>query len=986
MGPIELIWRRYLTIVATAPAVAVLVIALGSAGVFKLLEWASFDYFFRLRPPEPVEDRIVIVEITESDITSLGQWPMSDAVLAQMLQKIKAQQPRAIGLDIYRDIPVEPGYDLVVKVMRSTPNLIGVEKIVGQTVAPPPTLQELGQVAIADLVPDADGKIRRTLMSVKDASGNWRLGLGVQLALMYLEAQGITLEMLDPNKQHLKLGKAVFRPLTGKEGNYRKTDIGGYQIMMNYYGRAESFQMLSMMSVLQDRIEPDMFRDRIVLIGVTAKSLNDYVFTPYSSMESKNQGRMAGVVMHANVSSKILSAAIEGRPLLRVWNHQVEGLWILVWSLIGATGSRILLEVRTSHKKIVGLGRIVLLIVIAGLLLSCSCYIAFLWGWLIPVVSPLVAMTLSALVITNCHQIWQLKQANEQLTNYSRNLEQKVSERTTELQEAKIAADAANHAKSEFLANMSHELRTPLNGILGYAQILEKSPEIAGKEREGIGIIHQCGDHLLTLINDILDLSKIEARKLELYPTDFNFHNFLIGVAEICRIKAEQKRIKFTSPNFLALPTGINADEKRLRQVLINLLGNAIKFTKAGGVELGVSVIDKGDKKTEGGVKKIRFEISDTGVGMTPEQLEKIFLPFEQVGDSKKQAEGTGLGLAISQKIVKMMGSEMEVRSRPGEGSVFWFDLELPVASDWMHSEDRIKPLGKIIGIKGEKPTIMLVDDSEENRLLLVNLLSPIGFDIVEATNGADGLAMARKYRPDLTITDLTMPVMDGVEMMQQLRQYSQFAKMPIVVCSASVYESDRRKSLEAGGSKFLPKPVQVDDLLRVLQQYLELEWIYQASDEEETRLDGQQHQTEAIVPPEKAELEKLYHLAMMGNMHGIEEACIELEQENHIYKQFTTELSQLADSFDVNGVQEFIEKWRGDSQAIIIPEKAELEKLYHLARMGDIQGIKEGCMALEQENAKYVQFAKELLSLADEFEIDRIEELLAENLENCNS
>ena len=971
-------WNRYLTILATAPTVAGIVIVLNSVGLFQLLEWASFDLFFRWRPSKPMEERITIVEVTESDITNLGHWPMSDAVMTELLQKIKAQQPAVIGLDIYRDLPVEPGHQQLVDLMRSTPNLIGVEKIIGQTVAPPPTLYELGQVAIADLVPDGDGKIRRALISSGDTSGTIKLGLGTRVALMYLEAKGITLESVDSEKSHLGLGKAVFIPLTGKEGNYRLTDSGGYQILLNYHGTEEHFQLIPMTDVLEGKIEEDLFSDRIVLIGATAKSLKDFVYTPYSSQSRQDRQEMAGVVLHANITSQILSAALEGRPFLKVWNHRVQWLWILLWCAIGATESWILLQVTESHNKIVGLGGIVVGIFVAGLILSAGCYLAFLAGWSIPVVSPFVGLTVSALAIANFHQIWQLKQANDRLKNYSETLEQKVEQRTLELKEAKVAAEAANHAKSEFLANMSHELRTPLNGILGYAQILEKSAKLEPKELEGIGIIHQCGSHLLTLINDILDLSKIEARKLELYPTELNFYSFLTGVAEICRIKAEQKGIGFKSPNLSALPSGIKVDEKRLRQVLINLLGNAIKFTDKGGVTFKAIVI-----KAEATVNKIRFQVEDTGVGMNPEQLEKIFLPFEQVGESSRMAEGTGLGLAISQKIVKMMDSKLEVRSRWGEGSVFWFDLELPLATDWV-LEEKIKSAKNIIGIEEKKPRILIVDDWSENRSVIASAISPIGFSILEAKNGREGLEIAMKEQPDLIITDVAMPEMDGLEMIRELRNNSPLENVAIVVSSASVFESDRRQSLEAGGNEFLPKPVEIDDLLAILQKYLQLEWIYEEKDAAETISKTTvtvSPESSGIVPPEKSDLENLYELVLMGNLQAIEQTCVELEKRDAIYQPFARELRQLVDQFAVDSIEAFIGKWLENDRPSLVPEKTELEKLYHLAKMGDLEGIKTTCNELENIDPSYADFAVELRQLADSFAMDSIEEFIERSL-----
>jgi signal transduction histidine kinase/FixJ family two-component response regulator len=542
----------------------------------------------------------------------------------------------------------------------------------------------------------------------------------------------------------------------------------------------------------------------------------------------------------------------------------------------------------------------------------------------------------------------QLQESFAALEKTNSELEIRVEQRTAQLKEATVAADAANRAKSEFLANMSHELRTPLNGILGYAQILQRSKNLTEHEFHGIGIIHQCGSHLLTLINDILDLSKIEASKLELYPTDFHLPAFLQGVVEICCIRAEQKGIGFVYQPSPELPRGISADEKRLRQVLINLLGNAIKFTETGEVTFKVEVIGTRDwglgTGKESSVKtnqlatthpqspitQIRFQIEDTGVGISPEQLEKIFLPFEQVGDSKHLVEGSGLGLAISQKIIQMMGSSIQVKSQLGKGSVFWIDLNLPEVAKSAQEATVVAPR-KIIGFAGRKRTILMVDDRWENRSVIVNLLEPIGFAMVEAANGQEGLDKAVTFKPDLIITDLRMPVLDGFEIMQRLRQSTQLKDVAIIVSSASVFDTDQQKSLEAGADDFLPKPVQADDLLQKLKKHLGLEWIYEQTDEAQ-RI-GEENlsphptlplgvreglhppenslQTAELVPPPAEELALLFDLAMKGRVKTLLEEVERIEQLDDKFVPFVKELRQLAKNFQIKKIRAFIKQYR---------------------------------------------------------------------------
>ncbi|HEY9654562.1 MAG TPA: ATP-binding protein, partial [Crinalium sp.] len=390
-------------------------------------------------------------------------------------------------------------------------------------------------------------------------------------------------------------------------------------------------------------------------------------------------------------------------------------------------------------------------------------------------------------------------------------LETRVEARTAELKAAKLVADGANQAKSEFLANMSHELRTPLNGILGYAQILNRSKVLPMKERHGVEIIHKCSSHMLTLINDVLDLSKIEARKLDLAPKAIHFPSFLQGVAEICRIRADQKGIDFLYDPDPQLPEGLFADEKRLRQVLLNLLGNAIKFTDSGSVTLKVTVMENAEMEhpAEPSTRRIKFQVEDTGVGIAPDQVDKIFQAFEQVGEQQRQAEGTGLGLAISQRIVQLLNGRIQVKSQPGVGSAFWFEVELAIATDWAQ-QNSLTTGKQMIGYEGQRRSILVVDDRWENRAVLVNLLEPLGFQLTEAENGQIGLEKIRQSQPDLVITDLAMPVMNGFELLKQVRGAKDLQHQKIIVSSASVAQADQQMSLDVGGDDFLAKPGEV--------------------------------------------------------------------------------------------------------------------------------------------------------------------------------
>jgi adenylate cyclase len=383
-----------------ASSIAGLVVLGGFTSAYQTLELSTLDLWFRLRPQEERDSRIVVVNIGESDLRELKEWPISDGKLANLLENIAQQQPRVIGLDLYRDLPQGDlaGQKRLAKFLATTPNIIGVEKAIGEKVFAPSILQASEQIAMADLVVDADAKVRRGLISTKTADDRVLLGLATKLSLIYLAQEKITLQAVENSSDRI-LGKAVFSPLKHNEGAYVNADVGGYQVLLNFRGVEDKFVRTSLTEVLNQQIPQDLFKDKIILIGSTAPSLNDLFYTPYSSKSNSGE-QMPGVYVHANLTSHILSAALENRLMIQGISEIGEWGWVIVWSFVGATISLVLLEVDLLQKnafssvKWTAIG----IFIPVGFLFG-SNYLFFLWGWWLPVISPLLALSLSAITI-----------------------------------------------------------------------------------------------------------------------------------------------------------------------------------------------------------------------------------------------------------------------------------------------------------------------------------------------------------------------------------------------------------------------------------------------------------------------------------------------------------------------------------------------------------------------------------------------------------
>lgn len=471
------------------------------------------------------------------------------------------------------------------------------------------------------------------------------------------------------------------------------------------------------------------------------------------------------------------------------------------------------------------------------------------------------------------HQLTILR-LSHQLREQNQQLQQEIQERL----KAEKAAEAASQAKSEFLANMSHELRTPLNAILGFTQVMSRDLQLSTEQREYLRIINRSGEHLLDLINDILDLSKIEAGLSTLYESSFDLYRLLDSLEEMLQIKAEQKNLQLIFNVHSSVPHYIKTDPKKLRICLINLLGNAIKFTDNGTVTLRV-IAGLETEETDNGnclsklstsssspslfPNTLHFEVEDTGSGIAPAEMAGLFDAFVQTETGLKFAEGTGLGLAITRKFVQLMGGEIQISSVLGEGAIFKFDIKI----DEPDSIELIaKPLRRVIGLEPQQEVyrLLVVDDSKENRLLLVKLLEPMGFEVREAENGVEGLTLWESWQPHLIWMDTRMPVMDGLEATRQIRakerhtdrgtetdtrrwgngereqvfasnhrlSVSVLSNFPlttrIIALTASIFEEKRGEILAIGFDDFVRKPFTEEVIFKKLAEYLGVRYIYE--------------------------------------------------------------------------------------------------------------------------------------------------------------
>ncbi|HWQ65376.1 MAG TPA: ATP-binding protein [Methanospirillum sp.] len=496
------------------------------------------------------------------------------------------------------------------------------------------------------------------------------------------------------------------------------------------------------------------------------------------------------------------------------------------------------------------------------------------------------------------------KQIEDELRTYQEHLEDLVKERTFELGIAKDQAESANRAKSAFLSRMSHDLRTPLNAILGYSQILKSGANLTEKQRDYLGIIQSSGDQLLTLINELIDIGKIEAEKVDVKEGAFNLPVLLEQTIEITRIKAERKDLPLLFEKNSPLPEYVIGDATKIRQIILNLLDNAVKYTLVGSVLFRVWYRAQGKGLLIG-------EIIDTGQGIPDENISLIFEPFVQLETGRESPEGVGLGLSITRQLIRLMGGSLEVHSTPGQGSSFRFEIPL-VEGSGHYPASESEPT--VTGYHGDRKKILIVDDNPINLNLLVSVLCPLGFDVSTAATGPEAVLMITDHPPDLLLLDLVMPGVDGVATIRLIKENPDSSRMRVIGISATVIENERRNLFVAACDEFIPKPIDITLLLKKIEVQLNINWIYQAPETSPRPIPDKKGGKIAFDESDLKVLEELCLTVSRGLYNDLEKMLSGIELKYPESEVYINQIRQAITRYDDGEIIGIIREMRGDN------------------------------------------------------------------------